>query len=132
MKSLLYWIDITVFLIFFGIALWHWQRSSHYLIGIVLAGSGFCLWILARHQLGRSFAVTAEAKKLVTHGLYSRFRNPVYAILGLFIAWGRLAPTIVYLAAYIPMQIARAKKEAQVLEATFGDEYRRYRAQTWL
>jgi protein-S-isoprenylcysteine O-methyltransferase Ste14 len=29
------------------------------------------------------------------------------------------------------MQIMRARKESQVLEAKFGDEYRAYRAQTW-
>jgi protein-S-isoprenylcysteine O-methyltransferase Ste14 len=28
-------------------------------------------------------------------------------------------------------QMARARKEAQVLEANFGDEYRAYRARTW-
>ena len=31
----------------------------------------------------------------------------------------------------IPMQIVRARREAAVLEATFGEEYRRYREQTW-
>jgi protein-S-isoprenylcysteine O-methyltransferase Ste14 len=32
----------------------------------------------------------------------------------------------------IPMQIVRARREAAVLEAEFGDEYRRYRAGTWM
>jgi protein-S-isoprenylcysteine O-methyltransferase Ste14 len=29
------------------------------------------------------------------------------------------------------MQIVRARREAAVLEAAFGEEYRRYRRQTW-
>jgi protein-S-isoprenylcysteine O-methyltransferase Ste14 len=29
------------------------------------------------------------------------------------------------------MQVARARRESAVLEAKFGDEYRRYRQQTW-
>jgi protein-S-isoprenylcysteine O-methyltransferase Ste14 len=29
------------------------------------------------------------------------------------------------------LQITRARAEARVLEAHFGDEYRRYRASTW-
>jgi protein-S-isoprenylcysteine O-methyltransferase Ste14 len=29
------------------------------------------------------------------------------------------------------MQIIRARREAAILEATFGEEYRRYREQTW-
>jgi len=31
----------------------------------------------------------------------------------------------------IPIQIWRAGKESKVLEEKFGDEYRKYRAQTW-
>jgi protein-S-isoprenylcysteine O-methyltransferase Ste14 len=136
LKSILYKIDVTVFLIFFGITLWYWRWSTRYLIGIVLAAAGFCLWLLARHQLGQSFAVTAQAKKLVTRGLYSRIRNPIYffggiANLGLFIAWGRVALTIVYLAFYCFSQLVRAKHEARALETAFGEDYRRYRAQTW-
>jgi protein-S-isoprenylcysteine O-methyltransferase Ste14 len=134
--QILYKIDITVFLILFGIMLWHWEWSAHYLIGMALAGVGYCLWLLARIQLGPSFAVTAQAKKLVTHGLYARIRNPIYffggiAILGLLIAWGRPAATVVFLAVYCLNQLLRARREAQALEAAFGEDYRRYRAQTW-
>jgi protein-S-isoprenylcysteine O-methyltransferase Ste14 len=31
----------------------------------------------------------------------------------------------------IPLQIFRARREAAVLEAKFGDEYREYRKRTW-
>jgi protein-S-isoprenylcysteine O-methyltransferase Ste14 len=31
----------------------------------------------------------------------------------------------------IPMQVWRARNEARVLEATFGDEYRTYRKRRW-
>jgi protein-S-isoprenylcysteine O-methyltransferase Ste14 len=30
-----------------------------------------------------------------------------------------------------PMQIVRARKESQVLEEKFGDEYRQYKQRTW-
>jgi protein-S-isoprenylcysteine O-methyltransferase Ste14 len=134
--QILYKIDITVFLILFGIMLWHWEWSAHYLIGMALAGVNYCLWLLARIQLGPSFAVSAQAKKLVTHGLYSRIRNPIYffggiAILGLLVAWGRLAAVIAFLALYGFGQLRRARREAQALEAAFGEDYRRYRARTW-
>jgi protein-S-isoprenylcysteine O-methyltransferase Ste14 len=33
--------------------------------------------------------------------------------------------------AVIPLQIWRARKETQVLDAKFGEEYRRYRSTTW-
>jgi len=31
----------------------------------------------------------------------------------------------------IPIQIVRARQEARVLEARFGDQYRKYREGTW-
>jgi protein-S-isoprenylcysteine O-methyltransferase Ste14 len=75
------------------------------------------------------------ATRLVTTGLYARIRNPIYTFgcffflgLAMFIpAWWLLLLLIVV----IPLQIARARREAAVLEATFGDEYRQYRRQTW-
>jgi|SRR5262249_18037521 len=45
--------------------------------GLVLLIIGFTLWTVARFQLGSSFTVTAQPRQLVTHGLYSRIRNPI-------------------------------------------------------
>jgi protein-S-isoprenylcysteine O-methyltransferase Ste14 len=91
--------------------------------------------MLARHQLGASFAVRAEARTLVTHGLYSRIRNPIYlfggvAFIGVFITLGRFF----WLAVFVLMnsvQYFRIKREEQVLAEAFGDEYRGYKAGTW-
>jgi protein-S-isoprenylcysteine O-methyltransferase Ste14 len=110
-----------------------WNPVS--LAGAALAVVGLLLVLVARVQLGRSFSVSAQAKKLVTTGLYSRIRNPIYlfgaiCLAGVVIAVGRPILLLV-LVALIPMQVVRARKEAQVLTEAFGDEYRRYRAQTW-
>src|SRR5579872_5594221 len=51
--------------------------------GAILAVIGYVLLITARVQLGESFAVQPEAKGLVTHGLYSRIRNPMYIFVDL-------------------------------------------------
>jgi len=100
-----------------------------------MAVLGLALWVLARLQIGKSFSVSAQARKLVTTGLYSKFRHPIYyfagvAFSGLFIAWGRLYPFLIFLVMY-SVQILRMKKEEAVLKRAFGDEYRRYRASTW-
>lgn len=109
--------------------------TTLHVIGLCLLAAGFVLWTVARFQLGESLAVTAQAKQLVTRGLYSRIRNPIYAsgscvIAGVILALGRPLWLLVFLL-IIPLQIWRARKEAQVLEAKFGDEYRKYRAGTW-
>jgi protein-S-isoprenylcysteine O-methyltransferase Ste14 len=49
--------------------------------GAILAVAGYILLLTARAQLGKSFAVTPQAKALVTHGLYSRIRNPIYVFV---------------------------------------------------
>jgi protein-S-isoprenylcysteine O-methyltransferase Ste14 len=103
--------------------------------GAIVALASLSLIVLARIQLGRSFSVRAKATRLVTTGLYARIRNPIYTFgcffflgLAMFVpAWWLLLALLVV----IPMQIVRSRREAAVLEATFGDEYRRYRQQTW-
>jgi protein-S-isoprenylcysteine O-methyltransferase Ste14 len=104
-------------------------------VGLCLMVVGFALWTLARFQLGNSLTVSAQAKELVTAGLYSRIRNPIYVfgstlIAGLILLLGRPVWLLI-LAAIIPLQLWRARKESHVLEAKFGEEYRRYRAATW-
>ena len=59
--------------------------TSLQLLGMVLGVIGFGLWTVARFQLGNSLTVTAQAKQLVTRGLYSKIRNPIYFFGSLFI-----------------------------------------------
>lgn len=104
-------------------------------IGIVLMIAGFTGWVVARVQLGRSFSVSPKATELVTHGIYSKIRNPVYSfgtvIMVGFILWLNKPIWLLVLVVVVPLQLIRARKEAQVLEAKFGDAYRAYRAKTW-
>jgi protein-S-isoprenylcysteine O-methyltransferase Ste14 len=104
-------------------------------VGVCLLGVGFALWTLARFQLGTSFTVQAEARQLVTHGLYAKIRNPIYVfgswvIAGMILVSGRPVWLLIF-CVIIPLQIWRSGKESSVLEAKFGEEYRNYRAQTW-
>jgi protein-S-isoprenylcysteine O-methyltransferase Ste14 len=110
---------------------WDLQRALG--SGLVVAGVGGIA--IARFQLGKSFALRAEARKLVTHGVYSKIRNPIYVFGALVIAGFVLVvhrPILwLLLLAIIAMQTIRARREAQVLESAFGDAYREYRRQTW-
>ncbi len=104
--------------------------------GVALMVPGFVLWGMAHVQLGDSFSVRAEARQLVTRGLYSRFRNPIYLFGGIGMAGVLLViERPIWLLTFlvlIPMQIVRSRREARVLEEKFGDEYREYARHTWL
>jgi protein-S-isoprenylcysteine O-methyltransferase Ste14 len=104
-------------------------------IGLLLSLIGLAGVILARHTLGRSFSIAPKATALVTSGIYSRIRNPIYIsgeifLIGVVLMLWRPALLIILLA-LIPVQIIRARREAAVLEAKFGDAYREYRKHTW-
>jgi protein-S-isoprenylcysteine O-methyltransferase Ste14 len=105
------------------------------IVGACVLLVGFVFWTVARFQLGASLTVSAQAKKLVTRGLYSKIRNPIYVfgsclIAGIILIMTRPLWLLVFVL-IIPLQIWRAKKESSVLESAFGDEYRSYRANTW-
>lgn len=137
MKWLL-WFDLPLLLGFAtAIILNAWAWDAWHVIGMAVFAVGLALWFTARLQLGRSFSVLPRAKALVTTGLYSKFRNPIYlfggvAYGGLFIAWGKVIPLVFFFLVYPLYQLARARKESAVLEEAFGDEYRKYKACTWL
>ncbi len=105
------------------------------LVGFCIAVPAAVLLFTARWQLGRSFSVTPQARELVTWGIYSRIRNPIYVfsallLLGVLIALQHRYALLLLLV-LIPIQITRAHQEAKVLEAKFGEEYRNYRKGTW-
>jgi len=104
-------------------------------IGLLLALIGLAGVILARWTLGKSFAITPQARALVKRGIYSKIRNPIY-VSGCFVIAGitlitRLNYLWILLCAVVVVQILRARQESRVLEAKFGDEYRKYRDRTW-
>jgi protein-S-isoprenylcysteine O-methyltransferase Ste14 len=115
--------------------LWAGPWNAARYAGIFLAVTGIVLLFVARFQLGKSFSVTAQARKLVTHGLYSKIRNPIYVfsstmVLGVLLVVQKPALFALF-AGLIVLQTLRAHKEAQVLEAKFGQEYQEYRRNTW-
>jgi protein-S-isoprenylcysteine O-methyltransferase Ste14 len=106
------------------------------LFGVTLAAISFALVILARLQLGKSFALTPRATSLVTQGLYSRLRHPMYvfadlAICGVALAMHRWYPLLIFVV-LLPLQMRNARAESKLLEEKFGERYEIYRRATWL
>ena len=103
--------------------------------GLAIGLPCFLLLALARIQLGRAFSVQAKASTLVTSGLYSRIRNPIYVFGGLMIAgfmlWANQPRLLLFFVVLIPMQVWRSRVEERVLEEKFGAEYLEYKKKTW-
>src|SRR5712671_3906810 len=110
---------------------WDLQRA----VGTALMIVGIGGVATARYQLGKSFSIRPEAHQLVTHGVYSKIRNPIYIFASIMVAGIVLVlhrPMLwLLLPAIAIMQTLRARREAHVLEAAFGDAYREYRRKTW-
>jgi protein-S-isoprenylcysteine O-methyltransferase Ste14 len=104
-------------------------------VGTALTVLGITFIFVARYQLGRSFSIRPEAHALVTTGLYSKIRNPIYVfggvlVVGIILVLQKPALWMVLIAVVVGQTI-RARREARVLEDAFGDAYREYRRKTW-
>lgn len=110
--------------------------DSMRIVGLCIAIPSFALFILARIQLGRSFSVEAKATALVTTGLYSRIRNPIYFFGAMMmvgvIVWADKPLLFLVFVILIPLQIYRTRQEERVLTEKFGEAYLEYKRKTWL
>lgn len=127
--------DITLYLalLIYGVI---WRGDSVALLGALLTIFGFTLVIIARLQLGDSFTAKAQARALVTTGLYSRIRHPVYFFGVLALCGTAICLRSVYFNIYLMIAILglvwRIRNENNVLREKFGSAYADHRHQTWL
>jgi protein-S-isoprenylcysteine O-methyltransferase Ste14 len=130
-----HWGDVAFYLALLVFAVWKRPHTLTLFVALMIAAASFPLWILARLQLGSAFSFRASARRLVTTGLYSRIRHPVYlfgSIAGLASVLALQVWWLLALALLLePITIVRAVREERVLKAAFGEEYERYRRRTW-
>jgi protein-S-isoprenylcysteine O-methyltransferase Ste14 len=98
------------------------------------------LWLFRRthKDLGRNWSVTLEVRDrhtLVTNGVYSRVRHPMYSAFWLWaLAQALLLPNWIAgpagLIGFGTLFFLRVGREEALMTEIFGDEYRRYMART--
>ena len=135
MKTVLRWLDIVVYLVFLAFAALFGPRVIPWYVGLCLSAAAAPWWFVARWQLGASFSVGPKARQLVTRGLYSKLRHPVYvfgslAWLGALLALLGWSALIIWLVVIV-IEFGRARREERVLAEAFGSEYEAYRSRTW-
>ena len=128
LDAVLYWL-LAAFVVRF------WHNDLRHWIAMPISLGAFVRWMVARKQLGASFAIRAEARKLVTSGLYSKIRNPIYffaviAYAAALVAGGWYFGLLIFLIIYTH-QLFRIRNEERVLREAFGEEYLAYKARTW-
>lgn len=106
-----------------------WARYTGLAVFII----GFCLFILS-HTVFRSLARGQETDKLITTGIYSKIRNPMY--LG-FIIWiiglpvfTNAAFTLASAIIWIPHILYWKSSEERQLAKKYKD-YQEYKKRTW-
>jgi protein-S-isoprenylcysteine O-methyltransferase Ste14 len=124
-----------ILIIVFGMHAAHLPWTAWRIVGIAIAAPAFLLFVAARIELGRAFSFQAKAVTLVTTGVYSRIRNPIYFFSALFILgiiiWMGRPWLLLILAVLIPLQVLRSRKEERVLTEKFGAAYLDYKKKTW-
>ena len=98
---------------------------------LLVAGTTWALWAL--RSLGRNLSIIAQAREIAERGPYRLVRHPLYlgemvSLLGLAVAAGTVAAFAGW-AAFVAMQVYRARREEQVLLAALPG-YQAYRART--
>ncbi len=139
-NNILNYLTLAVVLLAFPLLVFFYLKSDPALtfysyIGLTLMCVSLVLFTIARIQLGSSFQVSAKANKLVTNGLYGIVRHPVYysgiiLILGVVI-FSRQFFLLFIWAGLIFLQRKRIRNEEKVLEDKFGEEYVKYKKNTW-
>jgi protein-S-isoprenylcysteine O-methyltransferase Ste14 len=131
------WIETLVdaaYIAFLGFAILLGPHTMLAYVALGLSVGCAVLWFIARRQLGDAFSVTAQAHHLVTAGLYSRIRHPVYIFGTLAFLWIVLAVlgwgALVWWAIVIAIQVSRIRREERVLAQAFGEAYQAYRRHT--
>lgn len=129
------WVFFAAYIAFFADVAVSGVRSPWWYIGLGLSAACAGLWVIARLQLGDSFSVGPEARRLVTRGLYSKVRHPIYVfgtMAFMFVVLALLGwRAVVVWALVLTIQIVRAGREERILAAKFGEEYSAYRSTTW-
>ena len=140
-KTLLGFLFLGMFFVPILYAVSNWLDFANYSLpawagwlGVILiAGAVFVFW-RAHADLGLNWSPTLEIREkheLITRGIYSYLRHPMYASQWL---WVFAQPLLlqnwiagfINLLVFVPFYFLRVRQEEQLMLEQFGDQYRSY------
>lgn len=115
-----------------------WDNIILSYVGFSIYISGGLLIIIARAQIGRfgtGKLITEEDHQLITQGVYSYIRNPMYfgsliAIIGFCLVFRCVITLIIMFIYYFLIFRMRILEEERILEKKFGQSYEDYKKRT--
>jgi protein-S-isoprenylcysteine O-methyltransferase Ste14 len=108
-------------------------------LGALVGATGVVLLWMTHRDLGREFSQTLELKedhRLVTTGLYSRIRHPMYTAIFLvaiaqLLLIGNVVVAPAFLIGFTILYLARIRHEEQMMLEHFGKAYKDYCLRTY-
>ncbi|MGN6589580.1 MAG: methyltransferase family protein [Sphingomicrobium sp.] len=105
---------------------------------LLLNGGAVALFASSSTTLGRNWSIearTLEDHELVRTGPYARVRHPIYLamllfLLGLAVALGHWIQLVIAVPTFLIGTKMRTDAEERLLEQSFGEQFRNYRAST--
>ena len=124
------------------LGVWQLERlelvSNFSFFAVAIGFFGILITLTAQRQMRDEWRIGVDQKEetaLVTHGLYSRSRNPIY--FGIFLYWVGLAGTLPHpiililgLVCWLSIEVIVRKVEEPYLRRLHGSEYEMYLEQT--
>jgi protein-S-isoprenylcysteine O-methyltransferase Ste14 len=104
-------------------------------IGFIIGAIGVIILITGIMTLGKYFTASMTPKGLVTHGIYSKIRHPIFfgvilVYLGMEFIFQSIYGLLLVIFVLIPFYIYSAIEEEKMLSKTFKDEYTAYKKKT--
>jgi protein-S-isoprenylcysteine O-methyltransferase Ste14 len=104
-------------------------------IGFIIGAIGAVIIITGIMTLGKYFTASINPKGLVTHGIYSKIRHPIFmgvilVYLGIEFIFQSIYGLLLVIFVLIPFYIYSAIEEEKILSKIFKDKYTAYKKKT--
>ncbi|MCX6815822.1 MAG: isoprenylcysteine carboxylmethyltransferase family protein [Candidatus Aenigmarchaeota archaeon] len=109
------------------------KNAIYSVLSLIIAIIGIVLLSIGRIAIDKAFI--SKKERLITSGIYSKIRHPVYTgrilfFIGLALLFKSFIGIILVIALLVPFHIYKARKEEREMLRKFGNKYAKYKKST--